>query len=1431
MPELLTAWVTLTATTKDMKREISRALEQADRNAKITPKVDTGKLGAQAGRSGQEFGRRFSAAAYLDPRVDTSRLAAQGGTAGREFGSKFSAAAKTGLAAVGIGAGIAGLVNQFQKVMSVGMDWTTNMNTLAAVTGASADELQRAGAAARALGNDITIPATSANDAAAAMTELAKGGFTVQQSMDAAQGSLRLAAAAGISAADAATIQSQALQAFGLKAGDAGKMSDTLANAANASSAEIVDVAQAMQQAGTVANQFGLSAEDTASAIALLANNGIKGSDAGTLLKTSLLALTDQGNPAQSAIQELGLTVYDAQGKFVGLHDLMSQLGQASKTMTPEMYQAATATLFGSDAMRFAGVAAKDGAQSYDQMRAAIDRQGAAADVAAAKTKGLPGAWERVKNGIESLQLKTYDTLEGPVTGLLNKLSTGLDGFGDSWTKLAQNPAVQSTLTQTKDAFASLAGSAKEAWPAIASAGKALAGAAGAIGLTAWKALVTALQATAGVLDTITPLLRAIGGFMSEHQGLVTAAATAWLAFKTVPAILGGVRAAVSPVATVLTALGANTKNAGIGVLNFGGAYRDSMRWVQQANPDLSRAGAHMAVLRTNSAAAARAGLSAVSSTASSAAAALGGPLNIALMGAGAAFAYISSQNAAADQAMRAYNEAVKASAESQRGLNDALLASSGLMDEAAKGQAANRIGAVRGELDAGSQSSASFLDQFRDDQGSLWGGFRKQIFDFNGTQADNNLAMQKDMLADTNKSAAAALDTLKLSQEQLAAQTAGDLPVFQALVKNLENQGAGGFVAAEKLKAVREQILGAQAAGAAANPVLKQLGDDVVQSAANIRTAFSALPGEVPISIDTPGGQAAFDLLKQLGQQVSTDNDKHIKVDAPLAPEVLTALKALGFEVRQNNDKTITVKQVGAEAAGDAIDRVTQPRTVTVTIQEKYGDVTRPEVQQQFRNDFMAAFGRADGAIVPMAGGGLRWISKPASADIYAGRGAGTIFAEQETGGEAYIPLAPGKRGRSRQILAEVARLFGMTVMADGGITVEALKEFASGIGGRTYSWGAGNGDTFDTDCSGAQSTVANFITGGQGRFGTADEATALLSRGFQQGDPPAGIAAYWVGWRNGGPGGGHTAGTIVDPLGGNVNVEMGGRGGAGQYGSGAAGAADFPSRAWIALAGGDDPSASSSFAGGYRAATSKELTAAAGRTTAAGTAKRNADQSVDDHTYRRDKAQQRLDEATAAGKDTTDAQHSLDVANRELADARDRQTKAADKLTTAQQDEADLKTKGKETALKQINGGGNDASSFGQSLFSGLLQGMGLDGSVFSNPFDWPNVKSAMALANWGGNLIKNSGSAPDGDTGGGGGLPNLVDLLRPTGPQALTPLSRPDEPHPGTGALPGPAGGPTYVVQGNVGMDPRALTQRFDSAHNQSWRRNMASVRPGQ
>lgn len=1391
MVEIATAWVTLAVSADNMQRDINRAFKKAESSAKIAPDVDASKMLAKASGAGQRWRELFASNAKSAPDIDTSKMAAKASTAGRDFGNKFTAGAKMALGAVGAASLGSALIGQFRDVMSVGMDYTRNMNTLQAVTRAGAEEMARAGAAARQLGVDASLPATSVNDAAAAMTELAKGGLTLQQSMAASRGTLQLAAAAGVSAQQAAVIQSDAINTFQLGADQANRVADLLANAANASSGEITDFAMGLSQVGSVAAGFKVPIEDTITSLAMFAKWGIKGSDAGTLMKTSLQALTDQGNPAQAAIKELGLKLYDANGAFVGYPEMLKQVAAAQGTMSDETFQAATNVLFGSDAMRGAMVAARGGADAFSGLKDEVNRVGGAAEVAAAKTKGLPGAWERVKNSLESLQLKAYDKLEGPITKALDALNKAMDGVSAV--------GANSTFTAIFDAV-------KAAAPGLGSIATALGKASAAIGVVAWKAFAAALEAAAGVVKVLAPLLEGIGSVMKNNQGVVTAFVGAFAAFKLLPSVLTRVSGAFLPLSSAIAGIGPKLSAMRGGVANAADSWKTMVCYMQQANPQMSTAKANMTLLKNGASGLASGGLGLVKGAASGLVGALGGPLNIALMGATALFADITAKNAAASAAMEGYRAAAKQTSDAQVALNEALLKSNGLMDDAAKAAAGQRVQSAIGELDAASQSNASWLDQFRDSKGSLWGGFTSQIFDFGGANEQNNLAYAKDVQADTARAAKEAIDGLKLSQEQLNDQTTGALPIFEALVASLEKQGSGGYVAAERLKQAREAILGAQKAGETANPVLAKLGDDVVKSAADIKTAFSALPTDVPINVSAPGGQPVYDMLVKLGQKVSTDNDKNIVVEAPLAPEVLTMLEALGYAVRTDNGKLIVVKQEGAEQAKSQIDEAARDRTVTITVA---ANAVADAVTQAAIN----AAGRADGAIVPMAAGGLRAIRKPDTAGIYAGRGAGTIFAERETGGEAYIPLAPGKRGRSTRILAEVARLFGYTLNADGSITVDQLKAFASGVSGQTYVRGGGNGDTFATDCSGAQSTIANFITGGRGRFATGTQYQALMARGFQAGDPPPGIPAYWVGWVNGGPGGGHTAGTIVDPAGGNVNVEMGGSSGGGQFGGTAKGAAGFPNRAWLAIAGGENPNTHSTFTGAPSAAV-----------LSAGAAVTSSKAAVTSARARLDQAQAEVDKLAAEGADAKKrdvAAKKRDAAQQSLDAAMEKQTAAETRLS---------ELKDKEAATAEKASAGMDGQSFGQSVFAGLLQGIGLDGSLFSNPFEWPNVKSLMAGLNYGGGLLSRLG-APDGviapiSGGGGPGMPDINGFLKPIDMVARQPLAVGGESaHSGSGAAPGPS----VVVNGNIGMDPRQFTQRIDAHLNNAARRNLSSVKP--
>ena len=153
----------------------------------------------------------------------------------------------------------------------------------------------------------------------------------------------------------------------------------------------------------------------------------------------------------------------------------------------------------------------------------------------------------------------------------------------------------------------------------------------------------------------------------------------------------------------------------------------------------------------------------------------------------------------------------------------------------------------------------------------------------------------------------------LNMTTEQMATTVTGSAPQFDALVGRLTAMGEPGRVLAEQLTNVRTEMLGIAEDAATSAPLLQTLADtgfgSVQQAAVGVANAFSAVPSDVPINVSAPGGQAVYDILVQLGQQVHIDNDKTIRVDAPLAPEVLEQLRALGYEVKTNNDKTISVR------------------------------------------------------------------------------------------------------------------------------------------------------------------------------------------------------------------------------------------------------------------------------------------------------------------------------------------------------------------------------------------------------------------------------------------------------------------------------------------------------------------------------------------
>lgn len=317
----------------------------------------------------------------------------------------------------------------FGYAIKAAADFESSLNNMQAVSGATAKQMRQVADTAKQLGNDAKLPATSAKDAADAMTELAKGGFTASQAMKAARGTIMLAAAAGVKNAEAATIQADALHAFGLKANDAMKVADLLAASANASTSEIGDMALALRASAAVAHQANVPIEDTVAALSNLANAGIKGSDAGTSLKTMLMRLMAPMGAGAKAIKELGLNFRDAEGNMKTIPAIATELNSKLAGLSKAQKDAAMAAIFGSDAIRAANIVLGKGAAAHEKMVQAVTKQGAAQDLAAAKMKGFNGALEKFKSAAETAAISVGQMLLPTATQWVQKATEMADAF------------------------------------------------------------------------------------------------------------------------------------------------------------------------------------------------------------------------------------------------------------------------------------------------------------------------------------------------------------------------------------------------------------------------------------------------------------------------------------------------------------------------------------------------------------------------------------------------------------------------------------------------------------------------------------------------------------------------------------------------------------------------------------------------------------------------------------------------------------------------------------------------------------------------------------------------------------------------------------------------------------------------------------------
>lgn len=360
---------------------------------------------------------------------------------GMENTGRKSALIASGMTAAGLAVAAFGVA-----AVKMAADFDQQMSTVQANTGATSAQMDQLRAAAIEAGASTVYSAT---DSADAINDLGKAGMSVTDILNGGlTGALNLAASDGMAVGDAAEYMANALSMFHLKGSQASQVADTLAAGAGKAVGNVSDFGEALNNCGAQANSFGMNVQETTGVLALFAQNGTIGAEAGTQLNSMLMKLAAPSAEASNTMKELGISAYDAQHHFVGMANFAGQLQKAEKGLTDEQRNQANATIFGSYAIKAANYLYEAGESGVNKWTKAVSESGYAAEQAAAKNNNLKGDLENLSGSMESLMISVGEGAQGPLRKMVQGLDTLVDAFA----------GLPSGAQQTLVVMASLAG-------------------------------------------------------------------------------------------------------------------------------------------------------------------------------------------------------------------------------------------------------------------------------------------------------------------------------------------------------------------------------------------------------------------------------------------------------------------------------------------------------------------------------------------------------------------------------------------------------------------------------------------------------------------------------------------------------------------------------------------------------------------------------------------------------------------------------------------------------------------------------------------------------------------------------------------------------------------------------------------------------------
>ena len=333
---------------------------------------------------------------------------------------------KTGFkaGAVAVGAATTAVAGFAAKSVQTGMDFDKSMSQVKATSGATEEEFAKLSEKAKEMG---ATTAFSASESADAFNYMAMAGWKTEDMINGISGVMSLAAASGEDLATTSDILTDALTAFGQSAGDSGRLADIMAAAASNANTNVGMMGETFKYAAPVAGSLGATMEDTAVAIGLMANAGIKSSQAGTALRTGLTNLVKPSDSMAAAMEKYGIELQKNADGTINLRDSMVLLRENLGGLSNDEQAAAAAAIFGKNAMSgwLSIVNASD--EDFNKLTSAIDNSsGAAQEMANVRLDNLSGDITLFKSALEGVQIGISDGLNPT---LRDFVQTGTEGL------------------------------------------------------------------------------------------------------------------------------------------------------------------------------------------------------------------------------------------------------------------------------------------------------------------------------------------------------------------------------------------------------------------------------------------------------------------------------------------------------------------------------------------------------------------------------------------------------------------------------------------------------------------------------------------------------------------------------------------------------------------------------------------------------------------------------------------------------------------------------------------------------------------------------------------------------------------------------------------------------------------------------------------